>query len=166
MTYFNILLVVEDSVLLLAASQTSKILHLFDYQIYNLESIQLELSANPLKIVSLGEKVVLILYKDLKESSILITGYNRVAVLQPRTILSGMNLGGRHMDVAVLNDPLDNKYAPLIAILYDENKIDVLRGNDYNLVQNLLVDDWNYAATDNQGFIVLLPYSDFLVTAK
>jgi hypothetical protein len=77
-----------------------------------------------------------------------------------------MNLGGRHMDVAVLNDPLDNKYAPLIAILYDENKIDVLRGNEYNIVQNLQVDYWNNAASDNQGFIVLLPYSDFLVTAK
>ena len=83
MTYFNILLVVENSVLLLAASQTSLTLHLFDYQIYNLESVQLELPANPLKMVSLGEKVVLILYKDLKQSSILITGYNRVAVLQP-----------------------------------------------------------------------------------
>ena len=74
--------------------------------------------------------------------------------------------GGRHMDVAAINDPLDNKYAPLLAILYDENKVDVFRGTDYSTKNTLTVDTWSSNPTTNQGFVVLLPYSDFVVIAK
>jgi hypothetical protein len=73
---------------------------------------------------------------------------------------------GRHMDAAALNSPLESKYAPLLAILYDENKVDVFRGNEYLQRKQLVISQWSNQKSNSQGFLVLLPYSDFLVVAK
>ena len=111
----------------------------------------------------------MVLYKNIRSSSIILTDHGRVAtLLNDQTIDSAMDQdsGGRHMDAAALNDPLDNKYAPILAILYDENKIDVLRGTDYSTRIKITVDKWNSDPSSKQGFVALLPYSDFFVTAK
>ena len=99
----------------------------------DLLSKKLELTGKPLKLVNLGGKKVMVLYQNLKVNSLILTDYGQIAELGIQTIVSGMDQigGGRHMDADSLNDPLDNKYAPLLAILYDERKIDILRGADY-----------------------------------
>jgi hypothetical protein len=72
----------------------------------------------------------------------------------------------RHMDATTLNDPLVNKYAPLIGILYDENKIDVFTGQEFTKKMTQTIEKWRAIKTDNEGYILFLPYSDFLVAAK
>ena len=70
------------------------------------------------------------------------------------------------MDAAALNNLIENKNGPLIAILYDEKKIQVFRKDGYTLNQFLEIDDWSKTESVNKGFIILLPNSDFLVVAK
>lgn len=70
------------------------------------------------------------------------------------------------MDADTHNDLQTNKYAPLLSILYDENKIDVFRGEGYSEKLTLVVEEWQKLLPNGQGYIRFLPYSDFLVTAK
>jgi hypothetical protein len=51
-----------------------------------------------------------------------------------------MSSTGRQIDAASLNDPLINIHAPLVAILYDENQLDVFRGPNYMTKITLVVD--------------------------
>ena len=135
----------------------------------DLESKYLELQSYPLKLVRLGGKKAMVLYKNLRESQIIFTDFfNKETKFSDQTITSGMSQdqAGRHMDAAALNSPLESKYAPLLAILYDENKVDVFRGNEYLQRKQLVISQWSNQKSNSQGFLVLLPYSDFLVVAK
>ena len=70
------------------------------------------------------------------------------------------------MDAASLDDPQMNINAPMIAILYDENKIDTFKGQDYTDKKTMVVNQWSDQNSNNEGFIILLPLSDFMVCAK
>ena len=71
------------------------------------------------------------------------------------------------MDAAVLNDPTNSKNGPLIALLFNQNKVVVLKEDDFSLVNNIAVSDWtDNSVSERDGFITLLPHSDFLVVAK
>ena len=161
-TLFNILLPIEDSIILLAASETWDYLHIFDYQIMGLESNQLKLAGHPLKLLSMGEKSAIIVYKELRKCEFIITNLKREAIFKDFFIETNMQI--RHMDSSVIYDPSDNKYAPLVAILYDDNLIDVFRGENFTPV-TLEIPQWA-GNTLNKGFVLLLPYSDHLVVAK
>ena len=71
------------------------------------------------------------------------------------------------MDAAVLNDPITNKNEPVIALFYNENKVDIIKEEDFTLKNTLVISEWSdESASNKEGFIILLPYSDFLVVAK
>lgn len=107
----------------------------------------------------------MILYKMRHQSDVILTEATKTATFELKTINSGMK--DRHMDADTLNNTNNNKNAPLVAVFYDENKIDVINGLDYKINQTLEITQlWSQEKTTNQGFILLLPYSDFLVVAK
>ena len=107
---------------------------------------------------------MIIIYKNNRINDIILTSSKREAFLETKNIKTEMI--DRHMDAVSHNDLDTNKYAPLVAFLYDENKVEVFRGQDYKIKSKLTVTKWSEAISTNVGFILLLPYSEFLVTAK
>ena len=120
-------------------------------------------------MINLEARKVLILYKTHKKLHFILTNAKKQVVFDEfSSFESKMVL--RHMDAAALYDQQLNKYAPLLAILYDENVIDLYRGEGVGRTKlTFNIPQWVYRSPDNrelEGFLVLLPYSDFLVVAK
>jgi hypothetical protein len=163
---FNVLLAVEDSLVLLVGSQTLNKLFIFDYDFgYYYPPNQVSLPQPPIKFLSLGGRRVMILYRNTQGPQIYETKRN----LQVNHIsdLQNPNSLNRYMDAAVLNDPITNKNEPVIALFYNENKVDIIKEEDFTLKNTLVISEWSdESASNKEGFIILLPYSDFLVVAK
>jgi hypothetical protein len=80
----------------------------------------------PLKLVSLGERSVLILYQKQKLCDVIIVDGKREVRFKLITISSQMK--SRNIDATAFNDVSLNKNGPLVGVFYDENKIDVFMG--------------------------------------
>jgi hypothetical protein len=81
----------------------------------------------------------MILYAKRHWNDIIVTNNKREAIYEKDTVNSKMSKTGRQMDAASLNDPFSNTNAPALAILYDENLIDIFRGPNYITKQTLVV---------------------------
>ena len=72
----------------------------------------------------------------------------------------------RHIDATSFLDTVINKNGPLIGFLYDENKVDILRGDGYLINQSLVISQWSDSISINEGYILFMPYSNFVVVGK
>lgn len=157
-------MVVKESIILLAASRTVKTLHVFDYQAIDIDSTQLELLDFPLKLLNSGERMVIVIYEKRKRNSMILTSSNKQVVIDPVTVISQMY--DRHMDADTVKGSVGNKHAIVMALLYDENKVDLFLEQDFSLVKTLVINEWSDDLSTNKGYIIMLPHSDFLAVAK
>lgn len=70
------------------------------------------------------------------------------------------------MNADYLNEPYSNPSEPLIAVLYGERKIQVLKNSGLNIINDILISEWSEVESQAEGFVLFVPNSDFVVSAK
>ena len=119
----------------------------------------------PLKFAKLpGKNNFLVVFKNDKISKFYkLVG--KTGIEQTRFLQNSMT--NRNIDVDTHNDLQMNKNGPLIGFLFDETKIEVYSGDMYTVKYERNISQWSQDPLEQtQGFIIFLPYSDFLVTGK
>lgn len=161
---WNILAYFKRPVVILAGSSESQKVLSLPFVPVSEDNRVLDVEFHPIKFLILENENFLVLYKAEMIRRVYKMTFNyTIEVLNtyPRT-----GETGRDMNADYLKEPFSDPSVPLISILYGERKIKIVKESDFTEVKELLIKEWSEVEPSVEGFILFVPFSNFVVCAK
>lgn len=163
---FSILLYIPNIGIGIAASPDYSKIVSFDLD--SADSCYIEnLEDDPVQFVLFSNQEALILYKEVKQRHVIKILSDSEDVYQTIRLEDRQNPTGEDMAADIEHLPISNVDQPLIFVLFDENKVEVLIKSNFNVVRVIDIIEWGtQTSVGNRGYIKAMQYSDYFVVAK